>query len=233
MKIDDPRHGTNAGYIAHALGDRDYCQPCRDAHRNYRKRALIRANTNGPMWVDKTGSVRRVQALLALGHTHAAIARAGSGTPNASKNVLNARFKFVHRDTFEVILTSYGKLSMVAPKDWRAQEHRRRALARGYVPPLAWDDDTIDDPNALPQMAETSIGKFTKQEHEIDSAVVQRFLDGDTYLNTTNAERREIVRRWGRPLNELERLGWKPERYSPKAGGSSCDPDEMNRGEVA
>jgi len=32
----------------------------------------------------------------------------------------------------------------------------RRAAARGWAPPLAWDDDTIDDPNATPDLgAET------------------------------------------------------------------------------
>ncbi|WP_295694431.1 hypothetical protein, partial [Lapillicoccus sp.] len=45
----------------------------------------------------------------------------------------------------------YDRLSMTPGPSPTA---RARAAARGYAPPLAWDDDTIDDPRALPDLGD-------------------------------------------------------------------------------
>lgn len=209
MKPDDPRHGTNAGYIAHALTDRDYCQPCRDAHAEYRrqlwrKKYLRRTDS---LSVPALGTLRRVQALLALGHTHAEIATAAAGAVNISKNVGRHKDAEVHIDTAAAIARAYDQLCMVTLAGWRRDECRRRAIELGYLPPLAWE--CIDDPDEQPDMrATTSRG--------IDDVAVLRVLAGDL-VPTNKAERVEITRRWeaqGKSLLALERLtGWKSERY--------------------
>jgi hypothetical protein len=214
---DDPRHGTNAGYIAHALGDKNYCQPCRDAHVRKRKETRLRNLRGQYAKVDATGTVRRVQALLALGHTHPEIAAAAGGPKNISKNVILNRYDNLHADVAAAISRAYEALSMTVPTHWRARECARRAKALGYLPPLAWDD--IDDPNERPRR-----GSDHARKDDIDPVVVARVLDGDDSLRPTQAERREIVREWrrlGRPLIELERRGWKPERYVQREEGAA------------
>jgi hypothetical protein len=37
-----------------------------------------------------------------------------------------------------------------APPGYAADRARRRAARRGFLPPSAWVEDTIDDPNAMP-----------------------------------------------------------------------------------
>lgn len=55
------------------------------------------------------------------------------------------------RQTAADVAAVYDRLSMIVP-DWHRYRTRTRnaALARGWLPPLAWDDDTIDDPTAEP-----------------------------------------------------------------------------------
>lgn len=216
MRLDDPRHGTNAGYMAHAFGDRDYCEPCRAAHVRKRKETRLKNLRGQFAKVDATGTVRRVQALLALGHTHPEIAAAAGGAKNVSKNVVLNRYDYIHIDVERAIRRAYERLSMTVPTHWRNRECARRAKKLGYLTPLAWDDDFIDDPEFTPKRVET----ITKKD--IDPVVVQRVLAGDTYLHTTIAEKREVVRRWQGSQYELAaRTGWKVERYVSIKGGAA------------
>jgi hypothetical protein len=86
-----------------------------------------------------------------------------------------------------------------------------QARANGWAPPLAWDDETIDDPKARPHLRVTVDG--------VDDVVVERVLGGEWKIATTKAEKVEIVARWladGGSLAELERLtGWNVHRYTP------------------
>jgi hypothetical protein len=76
------------------------------------------------------------------------------------------------------------------------------------LPPLAWDDDTIDEPDATPAVVE--------DQGDVDEVLVQRALWGER-VNPSLAERRAITARWmasGRSLNKLERIqGWRARRY--------------------
>jgi len=207
---DDPRHGTNAGYIAHAFTDRNYCEPCRAAHVRKRKETSLRILRGQRAKIDATGTVRRVQALLALGHTHPEIAAASGGAKNISKNVILNRYGHVHVDVVQAIKRAYEQLSMTVPTHWRNQECARRAKKLGYLPPLCWDDDRIDDPSYRPSLARADVHKHD----QVDPVVVERILAGDTYLHTTRAEREAVARRWKGSQYELAaRTGWKVERY--------------------
>jgi hypothetical protein len=209
---EDPRHGTNAGYVAHAFSDRDYCQPCREAHAEYRRklwrrRYLRRIDSH---FVDATGTTRRIQALLAIGHTHAEISAAAGGAPNMSKNVVCKKQTTIHVDTATAIARAYDQLCMVVPIGWRRDDSRRRAKRLGYLPPLAWND--IDDPDERP-----SIGDRRVHKDDVDPIAVERAMAGDR-VKLTRAERFEVVaglRRQGMSLLEIEALTviTKPERY--------------------
>jgi hypothetical protein len=72
--------------------------------------------------------------------------------------------------------------------------HRTRARARalGYAPPLAWDDDAIDDPSAQPCPGNHAAGSST-EEPVVDQVAVERALAGRSLAGLTAAERLAAV----------------------------------------
>lgn len=100
----------------------------------------------GTGMVLNVGARRRVQALLAIGWRHEDIDRAkGHGT--RSRTLLTQIGGWITRSTHDAIVRAYDQLSMTPGP---SERNRRRALAAGYLPPLAWDDADLDDPNAAP-----------------------------------------------------------------------------------
>lgn len=100
--------------------------------------------------VDITGSRRRLQALVASGRTQRELAVRLGITP--------ANFWiFMHRQTGITVAKQrqiselYDELWNRPPADGSSARHARAYAKRhGWAPPLAWDDDTIDDPTAEP-----------------------------------------------------------------------------------
>jgi hypothetical protein len=57
----------------------------------------------------------------------------------------------VWRETAEKITAIYDELAMLPPEDtWLARRTANLARANGYVVPLCWDDEVIDNPYGLP-----------------------------------------------------------------------------------
>lgn len=104
--------------------------------------------------LNSAGTRRRIMGLSAIGYNFTAIARK-LGTDKSVVGNLNARMKkSVYPATAEKIRAVYDELSMIPPlldEDWIAKRTANEAKRRGYPSPLAWDDDTIDDPYALPE----------------------------------------------------------------------------------
>lgn len=94
--------------------------------------------------VPAVGTTRRVQALMAIGWRKPDLAAAG--IPSAQL-VTRAR-SHVTAATWRQVREVYDRLSMTPGPSAPA---RARATRRGYPPPLAWDDNAIDDPRATPQ----------------------------------------------------------------------------------
>lgn len=104
--------------------------------------------------IDPTGTRRRLQALQVRGFNLIAI---------AGKSGIAARYfqKAVNADRVTARLARavrdvYGAWWNADPCDhevkaWVADRTRRAAQRHGWHGPLAWDDDTIDDPAAVPQ----------------------------------------------------------------------------------
>jgi hypothetical protein len=142
MTPDDRRHGTYAGAVA---GCRDAC--CKQALSYYRKRLLHDLANGNRRLIDNTGYRRRLQALQALGWTLQAIADR-MGEPSTSHICYAAnRSRKVTRKRDQAMRAVYEELSMTLGPSDRARAHAER---QGWPPPLAWDDDTIDDPAAIP-----------------------------------------------------------------------------------
>lgn len=133
-------------------------------------------------FVPKVGAVRRVQALLALGWTHALLTEhAGLRTGV----MLHQQGRWVTLSTFEAIERVYNELCM---KPGPSERTRGRAAAMGYVPPLGWDDiDNDETPVATDDLIHT-------RDDYIDEAAVERALTGEP-VTLTKAERDEAVRR--------------------------------------
>jgi hypothetical protein len=98
--------------------------------------------------------------------------------------------------TAQEIAALYGRLSNMAPpratseQSAAADAARAHAAARGWLPPLAWDDIDTD---ATP----TGRAAGHSQPNDLDEIAVERALAGDhmTYDDLTAAEQQEVVRR--------------------------------------
>lgn len=202
---DDPRHGKQSGYAA---GCHEAC--CRRPHATYRRSLDVRTYlAGGPMLTDPTGTIRRLQALAALGYTFPQISRA-LGHEDTWANQLTRRNRPLHRRNAQKVARLFDAWSMEpAPKTRYAARTRRYAKVKGWAPPLAWDDNTIDDPNAVPHI------DAPRDRDYVDEVSVRRLLNGER-VDCTPAEREEVIRRWladGRSVNELDRLtGWNVRR---------------------
>ena len=97
-------------------------------------------------YIDPTGSRRRIQALQALGWPLTTLG-AHINVPYTELSALTYRHHHTTAHRAATIEHLYNQLSMTPGPSQRARAH---AQAHGYAPPLAWDDDTITNPNAQP-----------------------------------------------------------------------------------
>lgn len=145
MSPDDPRHGTPAGYNAHKRAGQTACDPCKRGIAGYQARISWERENGNPRRVAATGTQRRIQALMALGWSAEDVARELGWAHKRAVHRL--RFvTFVYRSTHEQVAAAYERLSGTPGPNENA---KRRALAAGYAPPLAWDD--IDNPDEKPK----------------------------------------------------------------------------------
>lgn len=151
----DPRHGTYAGYAEHYKTDRDPCPSCRAAGNRRRKLNDYLATTGNAASVPSVGLIRRVRALMAIGHTLSHIAQEAGLNVKTVRNPLY-RGGTVYRATHEAVAGAYERMAMRLPAEETSQQKRDAAYVRnlarrrGWAPPLAWDDiDTDDRPRGL------------------------------------------------------------------------------------
>jgi len=104
--------------------------------------------------VPGVGTARRLQALAAIGWPQRELAaRIGWRQSNLSALIAG---RPVTAETARKVAALFDELQMVPGPSEAA---RRRAVERGWVPPLAWDEETIDDPDAQPDLgAEGRVG---------------------------------------------------------------------------
>lgn len=98
--------------------------------------------------VDPTGTARRLQALVAIGHTQRFLAsRLGVLEANMPPIVNGTRL--VTAGVARKVADLFDELQLTPGNSVRA---RNNATKRGWVSPLAWDEETIDDPDARPML---------------------------------------------------------------------------------
>lgn len=102
-------------------------------------------------YLDATGFRRRLQALRAIGYSAARLAQAANTAEARIQLVCNGGQPTVRYTLAEKILKVYSDLSQTpAPAGRSATRTMRHAAANSWAPPAAWDDDAIDNPQAVP-----------------------------------------------------------------------------------
>lgn len=175
-RCDDPRAGTLTGYRHHMTkrkNDKTHlpCQACRNASADAKYRYINKRIMNGSrprggpdgkpgrstylgghISIDATGTRRRLQALGIMGYGWQAIsARTGLAANNLGE-VAQGKITRLRSNTVEKIKALYDELSMVHPENTRgAKMIRNRFAKRGWAPPLCWDEESIENPEAWPQ----------------------------------------------------------------------------------
>jgi DNA-binding Xre family transcriptional regulator len=162
--------------------------------------------------VDATGTTRRVRALVALGWSQSKLANR-LGIRRSNFHLARGDRAAVLAVTAKAVDELYDELSMVIPPQ---ETHRdkisvSRALkyskARGWLPPLALDDEYLDDPTYKP--GSLVADDFEDEGSILDQSAIYRRMHGDRNVRLTKDEKAELRRRWissGRSLAELERV---------------------------
>jgi hypothetical protein len=113
--------------------------------------------------IDATGTTRRLQALVSIGYTQSDLAARLGITAANSTHVFHGR-RDVLVSTAQRVTQMYDQLSMTPGTSDRARAHARK---HRWAPPLAWDDDTIDNPHAKPELGEHRSVKFDERFLEL------------------------------------------------------------------
>jgi hypothetical protein len=119
-------------------------------------------------FVGTLGATRRLQALAAAGWPIEPLTRPGLATVTLYE-VRAGRRPTVTVAVHDAVADLYDALAM---RPGPSELARRRALAAGWAPPMAWDDDAMDDPAAVPQ------GIDGATADGVDELAVQRAVDG-------------------------------------------------------
>jgi hypothetical protein len=129
----------------------------------------------GHIMDDATGTQRRLMAMSAMGWSLTEIGDRLGQHGNNFGFVIRCR-KYVMPETAQKIKALYNELSMIpAPerKDEKGNGRKvviTRARRKGWLPPLCWDDETMDDPYVLPMgMDDEMLWNWyckTAKEHE-------------------------------------------------------------------
>jgi len=161
---------------------------------------------------DSAGTIRRIQALSYMGYSYKAIAKM-YGDVTGKQVSLQAVFHWMREPAVthavaDAMVIVYDKFSMIPCEAPSANRVSRLAKKKGWVGPLAWDDETIDDPNAKPDLGNKQ-GYALADEAAVCLAVAGQLKDVGRPLN--KAEKREAAWR-------LHRLGLSNKEIGRKLG---------------
>lgn len=157
-------------------------------HRSIAARIMrLTADDLGPPeWVSAVGAIRRIQALCAIGWSLRE--QSIRGNFDAQHIISRGPGRRVTAETYDRIVTLYERLSMTPGPSDIAREH---AKANRWAPPLAWDDEALDLPDAEPTGVQ--VGRAAKG---YDEAAVDRAVAGELEGSAlTPPERVDAVRR--------------------------------------
>lgn len=162
---------------------RGYC----NAHYQARRTKWVRAGIWQPL-PDVTGARRRLQGLVAIGWPPSVLASRIGMSRSTFEHIVKGHVERTSSTVVAAVCDLYEELSGTPGSSDR---WRRMAADKGWVAPLAWDDDSIDDPDATPH-TETG-GRPSRAEEYLE---LRELGYGD----------RHILARWGIKPTSLVRL---------------------------
>lgn len=118
--------------------------------------------------VDGIGTRRRLQALVAIGWTQSSLATQLGMSPSNFGRLIAGEAPVIHATT-TAVRALYDRTWSTPPVADNATQRgvanrsRRYAAKRGWLPPLAWDDDLIDDPDAVSDITALRPTKQSRQ----------------------------------------------------------------------
>ena len=180
--------------------------PSRRVRRETEAKILaVELDLGATVVVDGTGTYRRLQALVARGWSQSKLAQQlGIDPTNIGPIVYGLRPPQVA--TVRAVRSLYERLWDKPPPESThrdkiaASRARRQAEKHGWVPPLAWDDDAIDDPTATAEILEDA-------DPVVDQVLIDRAIAGEQ-VNLSRTEKLEAVRRlalWGKGASAISR----------------------------
>jgi transcriptional regulator with XRE-family HTH domain len=111
-------------------------------------------------WVAAAGTQRRLRALAAIGWSAPRLAERLGMNPVALSRLMT-------RDKQRVTAITAAKARALYDELWNTSgpwpKARTWAAQHGWPPPLAWDDDTIDDPAAQPAVPAPKGGRRSRE----------------------------------------------------------------------
>lgn len=173
------KHGTATAYQAYGCR----CAEAREAQRRYKKRWAMDRARGADRKIDATGTRRRMQALMRIGWpSHAIMARLGYS--DGGNWILYA--DRIHVDTARRVTALYDELwDIPGTSKWT----RTWATNQGFPPPMAWDDDMIDDPHCQP-FVKKNVPDLHPDHDDIDEVAVERFITGDLHWQSLSRSER-------------------------------------------
>lgn len=215
----DHVHGQNGTcYVNHKCR----CADCRRGRAEYEFWRQAHKGKRQP-FIDGTGTRRRLQALSRMGWSQRAIGERFGQSEVAVGDWYRA--ERVTPATAKKVAGWYAELSMQVPQPrtrfdrYSVGSTRGRARAAGWPPPLAWDDDTIDDPEATPANDWAPDRKPTSPPNDrLDETIIESVIRGDK-SKISPLERRAVV-------TELNARRWSANRI---AGWIGCNVKTIER----
>ncbi|MBI4900922.1 MAG: hypothetical protein HY829_10645 [Actinobacteria bacterium] len=137
----------------------DHRPPRKQVRREVAEKLLaVRYMPAGGTLIESTGARRRLQALVAIGWSQTRLAAVlGMELANLNTLILGRGQRMVTQKTADAVRALYDRCWLAPPIPANRFEQsgitRARHVAQDHdwAPPLAWDDDEIDDPDARPQ----------------------------------------------------------------------------------
>jgi hypothetical protein len=179
------QHGTRLAYDA----DRCRCFDCRLANAIAKATYADGEKPAREGKVPNAGTQRRLHALNAVGHTWKSIGQRLGLSIQSVREIAGLStqhpWTLCYIDTARKVEELYEEWWNVYPAGTAAHRARLSAKRKGFLPPLAWDDETIDDPQATPAPLDGAA--------VIDAVAIKRVVDGGT-AELSEAEKDEVVK---------------------------------------
>jgi transcriptional regulator with XRE-family HTH domain len=182
------KHGDENAYTNHGCT----CDDAREDRRVKEKRR--REGRHVSPYIDVTGTSRRLRALAALGWSREDLAEQLGCSPQLVERHRTGRLQRLHVSAARRYKDLYERLQGTPGPSAVARAHAARA---GWAPPLAWDDDALDDPTAQP----TGVGA-PAQPARVN-------LDEVRFLEPFGVSRYEIARRMNVAPEAIERAEYR------------------------